>query len=68
MDISSLSSAPLADWEIIVFLGETRMILLLLLIIIIIISAGIPLVSNSFHFSLNPKYIELWNQYIFVSS
>ena len=42
------------------FLCETR--------IIIIISAGTPLVSNSFHFSWNPKYIEFCDQYILVSS
>ena len=51
---------------IIELLGETRIIILLL--IIIIISAGTPLVSNSFHFSWNPKYIQFWNQYILVSS
>ena len=35
------------------FVGETRII-----IQIIIISADTPLVSNSFHFCWNPKYIE----------
>ena len=40
----------------------------LLVILIIIIRAGTPLVSNSFHFSWNPKYIEVWDQYILVSS
>ena len=40
------------------FLGETRIIIIIILIIII--SAGTPLVSNSFHFSWNPKYIEVW--------
>ena len=47
-------------------LGETRIIIILLMIIII--SAGTPLVSNSFHFSWNPKCIQFWNQYILVSS
>ena len=49
------------------FLGETR-IIIIIIIQIIIISAGTPLVSNSFHFSWNPKYIEFWDQYILVSS
>ena len=50
---------------IIEFLGETRIIII---IQIIIISAGTPLVSNSFHLSWNPKYIEFWDQYILVFS
>ena len=49
------------------FLGETR-IIIIIIIQIIIISAGTPLVSNSFHFSWNPKYIEFWDHYILVSS
>ena len=47
-------------------LGETR--ILLLIKIIIIISADTPLVSNSFHFSWNPKYFEFWDQYILASN
>ena len=47
-------------------LGETRIIRIILLLIII--SAGTPFVSNSFHLSWNPKYIEFWDQYILVSS
>ena len=41
------------------FLGETHILLLIIIIIIIIIiiSADTPLVSNSFHFSWNPKYM-----------
>ena len=62
--------------EVIEFLGETRIIIIIIIIIkiimiiiqIIIISAGTPLVSNSFQFSYNPKYIEFWDQYILVSS
>ena len=50
------------------FLGETRIIIIIIIIQIIIISAGTHLVSNSFYFSWNPKYIELWDQYILVSS
>ena len=53
---------------IIELLGETRMIIVIIIIIIIIliiiqiiiISAGTPLVSNSFHFSWNKKYTEFW--------
>ena len=48
------------------FLGETRIIIIIILMIII--SAGTPLVSNSFHFTWNPKYIEFWDQYVLVSS
>ena len=48
------------------FLGETRLTIIILQIIII--GAGTPLVSNSFHFSWNPKYIKFWDQYILVSS
>ena len=51
---------------IIEFLGETHIIIIIQQIIII--SAGTPLVGNSFHLSLNPKYIEFWDQYILVSS
>ena len=53
--------------SILEFLGETRIIIIIIIIIqqIIMISAGTPLVSNSFHFSWNPKYIEFWDQYIF---
>ena len=47
-------------------LGETRIIIII--IIIIIISADTPLVSNCFHFSWNPKYIEFWDQHILASS
>ena len=54
---------------IIELLGETRIIIIIIIIVIlIIISAGTHLVSNSFHFSWNPKYIQCWNQYILVSS
>ena len=52
---------------IIEFLGETRIIIIIIQQIIII-SAGTRVVSNSFHFSWNPKYIEFWDQYILVSS
>ena len=52
---------------IVEFLGETRIIIIIILQIIII-TAGSPLVSNSFHFSWNPKYTEFWDQYILVSS
>ena len=57
---------PIIIIIIIEFLGETRIIMIILQMIII--SAGIPLVSNSFHFSWNAKYIEFWDQYILVSS
>ena len=55
---------------IIEFLGETSIIKIIIIIIIqiIIISAGTPLISNSFYFSWNPNYIEFLDQHIFVYS
>ena len=47
-------------------LGEALIIIIIKQIKII--SAGTPLVSNSSHFSWNPKYIEFWDQYILFSS
>ena len=39
------------------FLGETRTIIIIIIMQIMIISAGTPLVSNSFHFSWNQNIL-----------
>ena len=48
-------------------LGESHLIIIviiimIIIIIIMIISAGTPLISNSFHFSWNPKCFEFWDK------